>query len=237
MDVLGDAIDRETRSNATALRAPAVGRTYDYRRFCTSAWKVGNFLRHLGVRGGAGVAIADDPVPEPVLTFYGAALLGGIVRFGPPDDVDGVRALVIPESDFGGYATGPSVKRVAYGGAPDDPSASYFERDVWSENPTEPPDVIATDDPLLRTRDGTYSHGAVVGAAETVVEEHGIAPGDEVVVNGSFTEAGVVAAGLVAPIVAGATVVLDAGSVGDIVVGGPESDVKTSELLDGTETR
>ena len=76
MNVLGDAIARDRRSDATALVAPAVGRRYDYRRFCTSAWKAGNFLRHIGVRGGAGVAIADDPLPEPVLTLYAAASLG-----------------------------------------------------------------------------------------------------------------------------------------------------------------
>ena len=60
-DALGDTVGRERRSAEPALRAADTGRLYDYRRFCTSAWKVGNFLRHLGVRGGDNVAIADDP--------------------------------------------------------------------------------------------------------------------------------------------------------------------------------
>ena len=42
-DVLGDIVGRDRRSTDPALRAPSAGRLYDYRRFCTNAWKVGNF--------------------------------------------------------------------------------------------------------------------------------------------------------------------------------------------------
>ncbi|MCY4732273.1 hypothetical protein KY092_17105 [Natronomonas gomsonensis] len=232
MDVLGDAIDRQRRTSDTALRAPAVGRAYDYRRFCTSAWKVGNFLRHLGVRSGAGVAVADDPIPEPVLTFYGAALLGGVVRFDPAESVgDDTRALVVPVADLGEYDAGPSTKQVAYGGQPDDPTVSYFERDVWSENPTEPPDHITPSDPLLATSEATYSHGDVLGAATEVIDDHGVASDTTVAVRGSFTAPGVVTAGLVAPIVAGGTVVVGPGAEGDLVVGGPNSDIAVGTLL------
>jgi hypothetical protein len=226
MDVLGDAINRQRRSADTALRAPAVGRAYDYRRFCTSAWKVGNFLRHLGVRNGAGVAIADDPLPESVLTFYGAALLGGVVRFGPAETVsDDTRALVVPVADLDDYDTGPSTKRIVYGGRAEDPAVSYFERDVWSENPTEPPDRIVPEDPLLSTPQGTYSHGDVLDAASTVIDRHGIGAGDSVAVRGSFTDPTAVVAGMVAPIVTGGTVVIGPASDGDLVVGGADSDI------------
>jgi len=232
MDVLGDTIDRQRRTSDIALRAPAVGRVYDYRRFCTSAWKVGNFLRHLGVRGGAGVAIADDPIPEPVLTFYGAALLGGVVRFDPAESVgDDTRALVVPVKDLDEYDAGPSTKQVAYSGQPDDPTVSYFERDVWSENPTEPPDHVTSSDPLLATPDATYSHGDVLGAATEVVDDHGLASETVVAVRGTFAVPGVVAAGLVAPIVAGGTVVVGPGAEGDLVVGGPNSDIAVGTLL------
>jgi len=182
MEVLGDVVARDRRSDAPALRATDTGREYDYRRFCTSAWKVGNFLRHLGVRGGAGVAIEDDPLPEPVLTLYGAALLGGVVRFAPDPEVgEDVRALVVPEARLGAYDAGSSTKRVAYGGDPADPSVSYFERDVWSENPTEPPDLIAPDDPLLRTAESTYTHGELIAAAERAAGALSLTPGDVVV--------------------------------------------------------
>jgi hypothetical protein len=219
MDVLGDAIERDRRSDATALSVPAVGRRYDYRRFCTSAWKTGNFLRHLGVRGGVGVAVADDPLPEPVLTLYGAAALGAVVRFGPPAEVeDDVRVLVVPAADIDDYTFGPETKGVVYGDPPEDPSVSYFERDIWSENPTAPPDRVASDDPLLRADGETYSHGEVLRAARAVIDRHGIDGNSVVAVRGSFAVPTVVVAGLVAPIVAGAALSIGPHADGTFVV-------------------
>jgi hypothetical protein len=219
MDVLGEVVAGDRRTGTTALDVPSVGRRYDYRRFCTSAWKVGNLLRHLGVRGGAGVAVADDPFPEPLLAFYGAALLGGVVRFGPTPDVgDDVRALVVPAVELDAFDAGPSTKRLAYGDAPDDPSVSYFERDVWSENPTEPPERVAPDDPLLWTGASTYTHGEVLESAGAAVAALGIEPGVTVAVDGSFADPGVVVAGLVAPLIAGATVSVGPDCSGDVVV-------------------
>lgn len=233
MDVLGDVVARDRRSGMPALRAPPVERCYDYRRFCTSAWKVAHFLRHLGVRGGAGVAVADARLPEPVLTFYGAALLGGVVRFSPPADVgDDVRALVVPGGKLDAYDTGLSTKRVAYGAEPDDPSVSYFERDVWSENPTEPPDRVAATDPLLWTPTSTYTHSEVLAAAESAVERLSLDPGVGVAVEGSLADPDVVAAGLVAPALAEAVIVVDSEDRGDVVVGGPDGDLSAESLFD-----
>ena len=235
MDVVGDLVDRDRRSGAPALRAPAVGREYDYRRFCTSAWKVGNFLRHLGVRSGAGVAVADDPLPEPVLTLYGAALLGAVVRVDPPTaPADDTRAVVVPESELDAYGPGPSTKPVVYGSRHEDPAVAYFERDVWSENPTPPPDVIAPDDPLLRAGGATYTHGDVIGAAATVVERYDIGTDDAVAVATSLSSPGAVVAGLVAPVLAGATAVIGTEGGADLVVGGPDDDVDAAAVLDGT---
>ena len=232
MDVLGDVVARDRRSDAPALRVPSVGRCYDYRRLCTSAWKVGNFLRHLGVRGGAGVAVADDPLPEPVVTFYGAALLGGVVGFDPDSPVAAdVRALVVPEAKLAAYDARPSTKRVVYGDAPDDPSVSYFERDVWSENPTEPPDLVASDDPLLRTPTTTYTHAQVLEASRQAIARLQIDRGDVVAVAGSLTDPDVVAAGLVAPLLANGTIELGPDADGDLVVGGPESALPGGSLL------
>ncbi|MCQ4332885.1 long-chain fatty acid--CoA ligase [Natronomonas sp. F2-12] len=230
MDVLGDVIARDRRSESTALAVPAVERGYDYRRFCTSAWKAGNFLRHIGVRGGAGVAIADDPIPEPVLTFYGAAAVGAVVRFGPSAEVKSdVRALVVPAADIDAYAFGPETKGVVYDDPPADPSVSYFERDVWSENPTAPPDQVAPADPLLRADGDTYTHGEVLGAARRVIDRASIDGDSVVAVRGPFTDPTVVVAGLVAPIVAGAEITIGPNADG-IVVGGPKPDVETVEI-------
>ena len=231
-DALGDIVGRDRRSTEPALRAPGAGRLYDYRRFCTNAWKVGNFLRHLGVRGGDGVAIADDPSPETVLTLYGAALLGAVVRFAPsggPDD--DVRTLVVPESALDAHDIGPSTKPVVYGDVHENPSVAYFERDVWSENPTMPPDAVTSGDDLLWTADATHTHGELLDAARTVVDRHGIDAGDDVAVAGSFTEPGTVAAGLVAPILAGAAISIGPDAEGRLVVGGTEDDIGTGSLL------
>lgn len=231
MEVLGDAIARDRRSDATALSAPAVGREYDYRRFCTSAWKTGNFLRLLGVRRGVTVAIADDPIPEPVLTLFGAAALGAVVRFDPPREVDdGTRALVVPRASLDDYEVGPATKRVVYGDPPADPDVSYFERDVWSENPTEPPDRVESGDPLFRTPEGTYTHEAVLRAARTVVDRNGLDADSVVAVRGSFADPTVVVAGLVAPIVAGAQIAIGPAATGEYVVGDGEEDAGGVEI-------
>lgn len=231
MDVLGDVIARDRRSERPALAVPGVGRTYDYRRFCTTAWKTGNFLSHPGVRGGAAVAVADDPLPEPILTFYGAASLGAVVIFGPPPELDDdTRALVIPESDSEGYHVGPSTKRVVYGDPPEAADVSYFEGDVWSENPTEPPDRVEQDAPLLRTRTASYSHRDVLEAARSIVDEYDIEQSDAIAVRGSFTDPAVVVAGLVAPLVAGGTIVVGNDTSEEIVVGGPDGDIDVQSL-------
>lgn len=223
MDVLGDAITRDRRSDRPALSVPAVGRRYDYRRFCTSAWKTGNFLRHLGVRDGIGVAIADDPTAEPVLTLYGAAALGAVVTFGPPEGIDDTtRALVAPSEEINAHEVGAATKRVIYGDPPTDPSVSYFERDVWSENPTEPPNLVATDAPLLRGDGTSYTHSEVLRAARAFVDDRGLGQDSVVAVRGPFADPSVVVAGLVAPIVAGGELVLGPESEGDVVVDGSE---------------
>ncbi|MWG35635.1 hypothetical protein [Halomarina oriensis] len=230
MDVLGDLVARPRRSDDRALVVPSLGRTYDYRRFCTTAWKVGNFLRHLGVRSGRGVALVGVDAPEPVLSFYGAALLGAPVTFDPPTDepVD-ARALVVPFDRVEEYEAPPGTQRVAFGDAPDDPTVAYFERDVWSENPTEPPDRVAPRDVLLRTDDGAYSHATVLDAAGRVVDEWGLTASDTVAVRAPFSRPGTVAAGLVAPLLAGGSILLpDDETVGDRAVSdgdAPESSV------------
>lgn len=235
MDVLGDLVHRDRRSDATALRAPAVGRSYDLRRFCTTAWKVGNFLPHLGVRAGSIVGIADDPVPESVLTLYGAGLLGAVARFETPaatTNPDDLRALVVPSVDLDEYEVVPRTKCVVYGDAPGNPNVSYFEREVWSENPTMPPVSVSPGDPLLETTEGRFTHADLLAAGKNVIEALDITPGDEVAVRGSFSVPGIVAAGLVAPVMAGASAILGRTSEGDYVVGGDDSDVNVEAIFE-----
>jgi hypothetical protein len=237
MEVLEDLVARDRRSEATALRVPAVGRSYDYRGFCTAAWKVGNLLRHLGVRHGSGVAIGDDPMPEAVLTLYGAACLGAVVRFDARPDPGGPpRALVVPTADLEAGAVPSVTKPVVYGDDHDDPAVAYFERDVWSENPAVPPGGVAPSDPLLGIDHGPATNRQVLEAAAGVVDRHDIGPATTVAIDPatSFARPSVVAAGLVAPILAGGTVALGARDAGEVAVGGTESDVEVDAILRGT---
>lgn len=217
MDVLGDAIARDRRSDATALGVPAAGRSYDYRQFCTTAWKVGNLLRHHGVRGGDRVVVADDPQPAAVFSLYGAATLGGVVQFASPrTTVEAARVLVAPTAELERYDGARVTKRLAYGDRPVDPSVAHYDRDVPSENPTEPPDQVDPAAALLATPDGTLTHRDVLSAATTVAEERDLSPGSTLPVDGSFARPGVVVAGLVAPIVAGAVACIGPGVGGDV---------------------
>ena len=150
------------------------------------------------------------------MSFYGTALLGNVVQFGVSDVGDEVRALVVPEVELDAYDVGPSTKRVVYGDEPADPSVSYFERDVWSENPTEPPDRIDADGPLLQTPESTYTHEDGLVAAAAIVETHGLEAGNEVAVRGSITDPDVSVSGLVGPVLAGGAVVLGPDSNGDL---------------------
>jgi hypothetical protein len=227
MNVLGDVVSRSRRdelAEALAVRYAPRGRRIDYRRFCTTAWKTGNFLRNEGVRAGMAVTVAADPVPEALLTFYGAGLLGATVTFGS-EVTDRTKALVAPTDHLDDYGAGPRTRQIAYGDEHPNPAVAYFERDVWSENPTEPPDPLGPEDDLLSAVGRTYTHGAVLEAAHAVVDEYEIGTETEVVVRGPLAHPGVVVAGVVAPLLAGGVLVVpDVDTVGDVAVGdGPEA--------------
>jgi hypothetical protein len=235
MDALGDLVARDRRSADGALSAPRERRAYDYRRFCTTAWKTGNFWRRRGLHADATVAVADDPEPEAVFAFLGAALLGARTRFGAPGDVD-ARIAVAPRGTVDGYDLPPGGQRVAYGGPPDDPSVAHFERDVWSENPAFPetpvdPESIA----LVAAGDGSdreYAHADLLPAARAVADDWSLAPGDEVAVRAPLADPGTIVAGVVAPLIAGAAILLpDDEAVGDYAVVSGSDDASESRTV------
>lgn len=221
MNVLGDLVSRtrrDERPKATALRHAPTDRTVDYRRFCTTAWKTGNFLRNEGVRTGMDVVVAPDPVPETIYAFYGAGLLGATVTFATDPTAETTKALVAPTAMLSGYEAGPRTRQVAYGEQPTDPSIAFFERDVWSENPTEPPDRFDPETTLL-AGDTETSHETVLRQAAAVCAEYDIDEETTVAVRAPLTNAEAVVSGLVAPILAGGTVLVpDEETVGDVAV-------------------
>ncbi|USZ68961.1 hypothetical protein NGM10_04295 [Halorussus salilacus] len=247
MDTIGDLVARERRSDDPALVAPRENRSYDYRRFCTTAWKTGNFWRRRGVHDDSTVAVADDPEPEAVFSFLGAALLGARTRFGPSRDRDAgdpaidARVVVAPCDEIERYEVSPGTQRVAYGGPPDDPAVAHFERDVWSENPAFPetpvdPEAVAlvARDERDRGADGEladreFSHADLLAGAREAADGWGLEPDDEVAVRAPLADPGTVVAGVLAPLLAGATILFpDGDAVGDFAVAegdAPESAV------------
>ncbi|UPV99201.1 hypothetical protein M0R88_11765 [Halorussus gelatinilyticus] len=242
MDALGDLVTRERRSDDSALLAPRENRRYDYHRFCTTAWKTGNFWRRRGVHADAAVAVADDPEPEAVFSFLGAALLGATTRFGLPDAADAAdldaRVVVARSDEIGDYEVPPGCQRVGYGGPPDDPAIAHFERDVWSENPAFPETPVESEAVALVARDerderdearnaGTdaadgrreFSHADLLVAARDMADDWNLATGDAVAVRAPLARPGTVVAGVVAPLLAGAAVLFpDDEATGDFAV-------------------
>ena len=218
-ETLGDAAVRERRTSGPALRARSSGRTYSYRDFITTSYKAGNVLRYLGVRPGDEVRVAADRVPETLLTFYGAAQLGAVTRFGTVTDGDPPRVTVAPATHEAEIDLPPGHHLAVYGDPPDDPDVTHWETEVWSENPAIHPVAVEGSDPLVAA-DRTYTHSEVLAAAGRVLSRVGLDPGAEVTVRGSLADPAVVASGVVAPILAGATIVL-ADEDGDGTTDGP----------------
>jgi hypothetical protein len=227
MDTLRGLLARDRRNDRPALRTPGdPNQEYDYHRLLTNAWKTGNFLSHCGVRRGRTVGIAGRQ-PAAVLAVLGTASLGGIAQFDPPTSIE-ARAVVAPTDVIEDFELPPGGTRVGYGDPPDDPSTMHFERDVWSENPTLAPADVAADDPVLATAESSLSHTELLAAAERVVERTGLTPGDAVAVRASLALPGTVAAGLVAPLLAGATVVFpEDETVGDIAIATEDAPEET----------
>ncbi|MFB6252847.1 MAG: acetyl-CoA synthetase [Halobellus sp.] len=203
---LGDLVARDRRTSGLALQAASSGRTYSYRDFITTSYKSGNVFRYLGVRGGDEVLVVPGTAPEPLLALYGAAQLGAATRFADAIRDDAPRSILAPVAREGDFELPPGHNLAVHGGPPEDPSTTHWEAEVWSENPAVHPADVAPDDPLLLVEDRTYTHAAILAAAETVVDDAGLVAGDTVVVDEPIADPGVVAAGLVAPIIAGATI-------------------------------
>jgi hypothetical protein len=206
MDTLGDLLatgDDDAIALATSSRAGS----YSYGKLRTSAWKAGNLLRHYGVRPTSRVAIAADGAvtPPPLVGFFGAALAGGEVRFDPPTEVTAT-VLLAPTATVDDYDPQPGCKLLGYGDRSDDPTVAHFEREAWSENPTEPPVSVGRDATVLVTDHSVYSHGDLLGRARAVAHERGYEADDVIELTGSLGTPATLAGQVLAPLSAGATV-------------------------------
>lgn len=232
IEVLGDLVSRDGvpgDTNTLALRSdgPAGGR-YTYPEFARTARKTGNYLAHHHIGPGRSVGVAGDRRPPALLTLFGTALLGGAVHFEPPASME-YPCIVTPTERILEWEVGPGTARVAYGEQPTDPEVRHFERVVTSENPGFPTTTVAPEATVLHTTQGSLTHASVLAAAGEAREAVSMDAQTDIVIRSPLEDPGAVAAGVLAPLLAGGTVVLpDEDTVGDVAVAGgtaPESEV------------
>ncbi|MEF8782735.1 MAG: hypothetical protein V5A39_07055 [Haloarculaceae archaeon] len=218
METLADVVARGRTRDGAALDAPDRAAPYSYREFCTNAWKAGNLLRHYGVRRDGTLALVvgpKSPAPDdepgvlgsaaaPLLALFGGATVGAAVDVTPASPVD-ARALVAPDAWLDRYEAEPGCSRLAYGGPPEAADVAHLERELWSENPIEPPDEVSPG-AVLRIEGERYTHRALLDAASAVVDDHSLAAGDSVGLDAPLTHPGPIAAGVLAPLMVGATI-------------------------------
>jgi len=219
METLADIVAAGRDREGAVLTASGRSTPYTYGEFSTNAWKAGNLLRHYGVRPDARLALVVGPkdpgeadVPgrlgtaaDPLLALLGAASLGATVDVTPTEPVD-ARAIVLPDAWLDRYEVAPGCSRLAYGGPPEESGVAHFERELWSENPIEPPDPVGPEDPVFSVEGTTYTHERLLAAGQSLAEEHGLTAEGSVGLDASLNSPGAVAAGVVAPLAVGATI-------------------------------
>ncbi|UPM44026.1 AMP-binding protein [Halocatena salina] len=233
MTGLEELLTRDRRTDSTALRDEANDHQYDYRRFCTTVWKVGNLLHHFGVRSGTPVVIAGDRQPEPVLSVLATAMLGGVVRFGSEATTE-AKVIVAPTPDLEPNCP-PGTHRIGYGERPDDPGDTFFEQDVWRENPTEPPATVDPDAPVLQAGETIYTHRALLNSAQSVVDRQKLTADSTVAVRAPLERPETIVAGIIAPLVAGATILLPDDGVDDCLIVVENGSDSQRRVIDAVE--
>ena len=224
-ETLKDVVAAGRKRDGTALDVVRRPAPYSYHDFCTSVWKTGNLLGHYGVHALGELAVAVGPkaasgvdrrdaegaldAAEPLLAILGGTIIGGAVDVTPEEPVD-APALVVPAHWTLEFTA--SCSRLAYGGPPTDPRVSHFEREVWSENPIEPPESVAPADDALRFDDETWSHEALLSSTAAVVSEYDLDSATRVVLGADITEPGGFVAGVLAPLAVGAAIVVPDGA-------------------------
>jgi hypothetical protein len=229
METLADLVAAGRNREGPVVDAPERNAPYTYGEFSTNAWKAGNLLRHYGVRAGARLGLVigpkhpepdDEPgwlgaTPDPLLALLGGACLGARVVLSPPQPVE-ARAFVCPDAWLDRYDVSPGCSQLAYGGPPETTGVAHFERELWSENPIEPPDPVAADDPFLDIDGATKTQGELISVGESLAATHELDSGDRIALDAPLTSAGAIAAGVVAPLAVGATIVVGSDVAGDV---------------------
>lgn len=196
-------------------------RTYTGKRFAEMVYKTGNYLRHCGVHAGAVVEIYPTGAPETIFGFLGTALLEGVTIFGI-ESTDSPAVRLGPTEALRTASIPPGCRAVGFGTPPDDPSWAYFEREIWSENPFFPEIELDPERSLLGPDEGRYSSFDLLETATIVAKN--LTTEDRVAIRSALDEPGTVTHGILAPLLAGSTILLpEDGQRGDVAVGSPDS--------------
>jgi len=227
MDTVAALLAAVREREGVAFDAPDRTTAYSSRELATTAWKAANLLSHFGVRPGARVAVVvgpgdpgpdDEPgylaaTPQPLLAALGALRLGASVDLAPGATVDAT-ALVAPAAWLDRYDAAPGCTRLAYGDQPSDPAVEHFERQVWSENPVEPPETVDPD--AVALADGKTTQSDLLAEAASIAAAHDMTD-RRIAVRGRL-DGTVLARGVFAPLSAGGTVVGGQDGAGDLLV-------------------
>jgi len=233
METLKDLAAAAKNRSGTVIDAADRSTPYSYDEFGTNSFKAGNLLGHYGVHPGGTVAVAVGPkerpsdgaapaaIPDsadPLLALLGGVSIGATVDLTPEQPVD-ARALV--RADWQEMAVEPQCSVLAYGGPPTDPSVTHFERELWSENPTEPPESVESDDQAVRIDSETFTHAQLLDVSRNIVESNGLDETSRVLLAAGLTEPGALVAGVLAPLVSGGMILFpgegsDGGESGDV---------------------
>lgn len=214
MNVLGDLVHPERGTDELWIHRPGPrSRSWSGEQFCVEAWKAGNLLRHYGIREGTTVGFRDDSDPDgtpnaqAIIALFGAWTVGASVDVDPAS-LERVDVLVGPADRLDGRELPPGCKAIGYGGRPEDPTVAHFEGERWSENPVQFPAEIKPADPALRAKGAELTHAELLAAGRRAREECSIEPTDRVALSASLSDPGAVVVGILAPLLAGATITL-----------------------------
>lgn len=225
MESLKDLVAACREADGSVIETPARTAPYTYDDFVPNVWKSGNLLGHYGVHPGGSVTVLAGPkdadadersrradAADPVFAIVGATLVGATVELEPTEPVES-RAMVLPAGWTTRYECTPQCTQIAYGGPPEEPDVVHFEQEMWSENPIEPPERVAADDPALRDAEGTYSHGNLLSVATDLVDENDLDADSKVVLDAPLVDVGAITV-VLATLAAEATVELRADASG-----------------------
>jgi len=242
MQNIGDLV-AEGREREGSLFEPAERATpFSYRDFCTNAWKVGNLLRHYGVREGAGSPSSPDQRPRGRRTNRAGSA---------SHPTRSRRSWALPSTAPSSTWTRPAPSSRRYSshrtpgwtttsaGPARSPSPTAARRRTRG-SPTsnakpgartlQPPGEFGPENAVLAA-DRTYTHGDLLAASHRVVAEYDLTAEDRIALRAPVTEPGTIVAGLLAPMRAGATVLLGNGETGTVAVAAEDVEAPEERVI------